>query len=102
MTENAERLGHIFRQALTELQSAPGGNIIDTVRGKGLLNAVIIKEGVGKGDAWDFCLELKKHGLLAKPTHGDIIRLAPPLTITEDQIMECVDIFANALASFQK
>lgn len=102
MTENAERLGHIFREELTKLQDSPGGNIITTVRGKGLLNAVVIKEGVGRGDAWDFCLELKKHGLLAKPTHGDIIRLAPPLTITDEQLTNCVDIFRRALESFQK
>eukprot|EP00591_Stephanopyxis_turris_P012074 CAMPEP_0195524762 /NCGR_PEP_ID=MMETSP0794_2-20130614/24797_1 /TAXON_ID=515487 /ORGANISM="Stephanopyxis turris, Strain CCMP 815" /LENGTH=440 /DNA_ID=CAMNT_0040655053 /DNA_START=65 /DNA_END=1387 /DNA_ORIENTATION=+ len=102
MTENAQRLGKLFRSELRKLQDGPGGDIITLVRGKGLLNAVIIKEGVGKGDAWDFCLTLKDHGLLAKPTHGDIIRLAPPLVITEEQLLECVGIFRDALKAFQK
>jgi len=105
LTENAERLGHIFRKELNNLkETAAGGDAITLVRGKGLLNAVIIDPNNPniKGDAMDFCLELKELGLLAKPTHGDIIRLAPPLCINEDQLMESIAIFKQALENFQK
>jgi len=105
LIENAERLGHILRAELNKLkEGADGGDAITLVRGKGLLNAIIIDPNNprSKGDAWDFCLELKDLGLLAKPTHGDIIRLAPPLCITEDQLLETVGIFEQALKNFQK
>merc|ERR1712037_907267 len=81
-----------------------GGDAITLIRGKGLLNAVVIdpENPNIKGDAMDFCYELKNLGLLAKPTHGDIIRLAPPLCINESEIMEAVSIFEQALTNFQK
>ena len=72
---------------------------ISLVRGKGLLNAIVIKEKDGI-DAWDVCLKLAENGLLAKPTHGDIIRFAPPLIITEEQVLECVRIIEESILSF--
>lgn len=69
------------------------------VRGRGLLNAIVIEEREGKS-AWELCLKLKDAGLLAKPTHGDIIRLAPPLTISDEEMSECIDILVNTLKSF--
>jgi ornithine--oxo-acid transaminase len=77
---------------LTNLQSP----FIKTIRGKGLLNAIVI-EHANKDAAWDFCIELKENGLLAKPTHGDKIRFAPPLIITKEQIIECVGIIEKSL-----
>jgi len=73
--------------------------MISLVRGKGLLNAIVIKPKNGM-EAWDVCLKLRDNGLLAKPTHGDIIRFAPPLTITEAQLMECLDIIKKTIYSF--
>jgi len=94
LSENAARLGEILRTELRKIKS----DHITLVRGKGLLNAIIIKEKDGI-DAWDVCLKLKENGLLAKPTHGDIIRLAPPLVITEEQIMESVAIIRRTVES---
>merc|ERR1711934_710674 len=102
---NARRMGDIFRKELNRLkETAPGGDAITLIRGKGLLNAVVIdpENPNIKGDAMDFCYVLKDLGLLAKPTHGDIIRLAPPLCINESEIMEAVSIFEQALVNFQK
>ena len=73
--------------------------MITLVRGKGLLNAIVIKPKDGF-EAWDVCLRLRDNGLLAKPTHGDIIRFAPPLVITENQLMECIDIIKKTILSF--
>lgn len=95
LAENAEKLGILFRESLNNLQSP----YIELVRGKGLLNAIVIKES-DKINAWDVCLKLKEAGLLAKPTHGNIIRLAPPLVITEDQLMECVQIIQKVIFLF--
>ena len=92
MMENAEQMGQLLRTGLENLRS----NHIGTVRGKGLLNAIVINH-LNKDAAWDLCLRLKDHGLLAKPTHGDKIRFAPPLIITRDQIMECIAIIRNSL-----
>ncbi|HWB27739.1 MAG TPA: ornithine--oxo-acid transaminase [Chitinophagaceae bacterium] len=92
MAENAERLGRLLRAELERLQSP----FIKTVRGKGLLNAIVI-EHTNPEAAWKLCLELKENGLLAKPTHGDKIRFAPPLCITEEQIHECIEIIAASL-----
>ena len=72
---------------------------VTEVRGKGLLNAIVIKPTNGK-EAWDVCLKLRDNGLLAKPTHGDIIRFAPPLVITEEQLLECVSIIKKTIQSF--
>ena len=93
MAQNAERMGILLRQQLQELHSP----YIQTIRGKGLLNAIVIKHA-DKEAAWKLCVELMKNGLLAKPTHGDKIRLAPPLLITAAQIAECVAIIKKSLA----
>ena len=95
LSDNAERLGNIFRKELKNINS----EMITIVRGKGLLNAVVIKAKDGK-NAWDVCLSLRDNGLLAKPTHGDIIRFAPPLTINEDQLMESIKIIRKTILSF--
>ncbi|KAG5975778.1 hypothetical protein E4U58_007318 [Claviceps cyperi] len=94
MIANAERLGNLFRDSLDAL----GSPIIKTVRGKGLLNAMVIDELAASGrTAWDLCLLLKKKGLLAKPTHGDIIRFAPPLVITEMELRKGLNIITEAI-----
>lgn len=93
MSENAEAMGLLFRTELTKLRSPH----ISIVRGKGLLNAIVIAHSK-KDAAWDLCMQLKENGLLAKPTHGDKIRLAPPLIITKDQVMECITIIGNSLS----
>ena len=95
LAENAERLGELFRSELRKIDS----DMIELVRGKGLLNAVIIKPKNGKF-AWDVCVAMKENGLIAKPTHDHIIRFAPPLVITEAQIMEAVEIIKKTLAQF--
>ena len=95
LAENADHLGKIMRNELSKIDSL----MITTVRGKGLLNAIVIKPTNGKV-AWDVCLALKDNGLLAKPTHDDIIRFAPPLIITEEQLMECVDIIKRTMLAF--
>lgn len=92
MAENAERLGKLLRDELKALNSP----YISLVRGKGLLNAIVIKHSNPEA-AWELCIEMKENGLLAKPTHGDKIRLAPPLVITEEQIHECVSIIEKSL-----
>lgn len=96
LAENANELGNLLRDELKNLNSP----LIADVRGKGLLNAIVIKNIPGK-DAWSVCLKLAENGLLAKPTHGDIIRFAPPLNITKEQILECVEIIKNTLLSFE-
>ena len=92
MAENAEAMGILLRNRLIELQSP----FIKLVRGKGLLNAIVIEHS-NKEAAWDLCMELMRNGLLAKPTHGDKIRFAPPLTITSAQVEECVQIINKSL-----
>lgn len=92
MAENAEKMGELLRKGLTELQSSH----ISVIRGKGLLNAIVIKSEQ-KDAAWILCLELMKNGLLAKPTQGDKIRFAPPLIITEEQVKECIGIIKKSL-----
>ena len=94
LSENAERLGAILRAGLSEINS----DRVTDVRGKGLLNAIVIQEKDGI-DAWDVCLKLKDKGLLAKPTHGDIIRFAPPLVINEEQLKECIQIIKETIES---
>ncbi len=93
LTEKAEKLGEIFRKELAKIDSP----LIEKIRGKGLLNAVIIKPMNGI-QAWDVCVRLKENGLLAKPTHEHIIRFAPPLVITEKQLMECIEIIKKTFA----
>ncbi|MCX6276841.1 MAG: ornithine--oxo-acid transaminase [Bacteroidetes bacterium] len=96
LAENAERLGNLFRDELRKINSP----YIELVRGKGLLNAIVIKPFNGK-TAWDVCLQMRDNGLLAKPTHNHIIRFAPPLVITEDQIHEAVAIIAKSLKELE-
>jgi len=95
LAENAFRLGEIFRREMRAIDS----DMLTLVRGKGLLNAIVIKPKNGK-EAWDVCLRLRDNGLLAKPTHGDIIRFAPPLVMTEAQLMECIEIIKKTILSF--
>lgn len=93
LAENAEKLGEILRAELRKLPR----DVVTLVRGKGLLNAVVINEKI---DAMEMCLKMKDAGLLAKPTHGHIIRLAPPLVITEPQIRECADIIGKTVMQY--
>ena len=95
LADNAQTLGEILRTELRNIKS----DRITLVRGKGLLNAIIIKEKNGIS-AWEVCLKLAENGLLAKPTHGDIIRFAPPLVITKEQILECAAIIEKTILSF--
>ncbi|WP_317163332.1 ornithine--oxo-acid transaminase [Labilibaculum euxinus] len=96
LAENAEAMGKIFREELQAVKS----DMIELVRGKGLLNAVVIKPKDGK-TAWDVCIRLRDNGMLAKPTHGHIIRFAPPLTINEEQLREAIDIIKKTMAEFE-
>ena len=99
LAENAERLGKIFRSEIEKLCAK--SEIADYVRGKGLLNALVINNSSHKDLAWDICLKLADNGLLAKPTHTNIIRFAPPLVITEEQLIECIDIIKHTIAEFE-
>jgi len=94
MVENAAAMGTLLRSEIRKLNSP----FVELVRGKGLLNAIVIKHSNPEA-AWDLCLTLKENGLLAKPTHGDKIRFAPPLSITREQVMECVGIIEKSLAT---
>lgn len=96
LAENADRLGKIFREELSSVKS----EMIELVRGKGLLNAIVIRPKNGK-EAWDVCLAMMELGLLAKPTHGHIIRFAPPLIITEEQLRDAISLIKKALAQFE-
>jgi ornithine--oxo-acid transaminase len=98
LTENAARMGELFRKRMIGLQSKT--DRVQAVRGKGLLNAIDIKETNDGRTAWDVCLALRDNGLLAKPTHGDKIRFAPPLIITESQMQECCDIIEDTILHF--
>jgi ornithine--oxo-acid transaminase len=95
LAEKAEYLGNIFREEMKKIQS----EMVELVRGKGLLNAVIIKPKNGK-EAWDVCLKMAENGVLAKPTHGHIIRFAPPLVITEEQLRDAVERIKQSILSF--
>ena len=99
LAENAERLGIILRKGLNEI--AERNNLITLVRGKGLLNAIVINCGEDSDLAWEICLKFRDNGLLAKPTHGNKIRLAPPLVMTETQIQECLEIIEKSLNDFR-
>ncbi len=98
LAQNAEKLGQILRKGLNEI--AQRNPLIELVRGKGLLNAIVINCGENSDLAWNICLRFRDYGLLAKPTHGNKIRFAPPLVITEEQIMECLVIIEKALNDF--
>lgn len=99
LAENAERLGQIFRTELSEF--AKDNDFVTLVRGKGLLNAIVINDTEDSSTAWDICMKLRDNGLLAKPTHGNIIRFAPPLVMTEEQLLDCVDIITRTLQEFE-
>lgn len=96
LEENSTKMGELFRKEMRECDSP----LIEEVRGKGLLNAITIKPIKGK-EAWDVCLAMKEHGLIAKPTHGDIIRFTPPLTINEEEMMDAISKIKAALKEFE-
>lgn len=96
LAEKAEKLGRIFREEMMKVKS----EMIELVRGKGLLNAIVIRPKNGK-EAWDVCLKMKELGVLAKPTHQHIIRFAPPLVITEEQLREAIELIKKAILSFE-
>jgi ornithine--oxo-acid transaminase len=100
LAQNARKLGNIFRDELAMFIET--SNIATLVRGKGLLNAVVINDTEESDTAWNICLRLAENGLLAKPTHGNIIRFAPPLVMTETQLRDCVAIIINTLKEFEK
>jgi len=99
LAQNARTLGKRFRSAMSDL--ADESSLIVNVRGKGLLNAVIINDTPDSSTAWDLCVALKNNGLLAKPTHGNIIRFAPPLVMTEAQLEDCISIITKTLQEFE-
>ncbi|HFK5584787.1 TPA: ornithine--oxo-acid transaminase [Elizabethkingia anophelis] len=98
LSERAEELGNLFRSEIEKLIEKT--DLITKVRGKGLLNAILINDTPDSSTAWNLCLALKEKGLLAKPTHGNIIRLAPPLVITEEQLLDCVKIIEKTILEF--
>ncbi|HNS43341.1 MAG TPA: ornithine--oxo-acid transaminase [Taishania sp.] len=100
LAENAYRLGEIFRKEMNRIIEK--SDLITKVRGKGLLNAIIVNDTPESSTAWDLCMQLAENGLLAKPTHGNIIRFAPPLVMTEEQLMECVAIIEKTITEFKK
>jgi ornithine--oxo-acid transaminase len=99
LAENAEYLGKIFRSEMEKLKAET--SLIQLVRGKGLLNAVVINDSPESKTAWNLCLSMANNGLLAKPTHGNIIRFAPPLVMTEDQLHECVSIIRQSFLEYK-
>ena len=99
LIENAYNLGKIFRDELQKFTK--NSDLVKLVRGKGLLNAIVINDIPKSDTAWNICLKLRDNGLLAKPTHGNIIRFAPPLVITEEQLNECISIITDTLRSFE-
>ena len=100
LAQNARRLGKIFREKMQEYINT--SNIATLVRGKGLLNAVVINDSEDSDTAWNICMRLRDNGLLAKPTHGNIIRFAPPLVMTEEQLLDCTRIIIDTLKEFEK
>ena len=100
LIQNARRLGKIFREKIGEFVKT--SNIATLVRGKGLLNAVVINDTEESDTAWNICMALRDNGLLAKPTHGNIIRFAPPLVMNEEQLLDCVSIIIKTLKQFEK
>lgn len=100
LAQNARKLGNLFRAEMNKLIGE--SDLITLVRGKGLLNAIVINDTPDSSTAWDICVALKDNGLLAKPTHGNIIRFAPPLVMTEDQLMDCVSIIRETILNFTK
>lgn len=99
LAQNARKLGVLFRNSINEYIKT--SKIVKLVRGKGLLNAIVINDSPESDTAWNICLSLKENGLLAKPTHGNIIRFAPPLVMNEDELMACVNIITKTLRAFE-
>ena len=100
LAENAEKLGQLFRAEMNKFIET--NDLINLVRGKGLLNAIVINDTEDSTTAWDICMKLRDNGLLAKPTHGNIIRFAPPLVMTEEQLLDCVSIITKTISEFKK
>ncbi len=100
LAKNAQGLGELFRAEMNAFIETC--TIVNGVRGKGLLNAILINDTEDSSTAWDICMALKENGLLAKPTHGNIIRFAPPLVMTKDQLMDCISIIVKTLRQFEK
>ena len=100
LIQNARKLGAFFRSEMNRIISK--SDLVLKVRGKGLLNAIVVNDSETGKTAWNLCLALKENGLLAKPTHGNIIRFAPPLIITKEQITECIEIIEKTINSFKK
>lgn len=99
LATNAHELGMIFRAEIADF--AEENDLVKSVRGKGLLNAILINDSEESSTAWDICMKLRDNGLLAKPTHGNIIRFAPPLVINKTQLMECISIIKKTITEFQ-
>ncbi|HET8860002.1 ornithine--oxo-acid transaminase [Marivirga sp.] len=100
LAQNARKLGQLFRDRMQKFVDK--SEFVSLVRGKGLLNAIVVNDSPDSSTAWDICMALKENGLLAKPTHGNIIRFAPPLVITEEQLNECCDIIEKTITDFKK
>ena len=100
LTQNARRLGNIFRERMNKFIEK--SDLVTLVRGRGLLNAIVVNDHPSSSTAWDICVALKENGLLAKPTHGNIIRFAPPLVMTEEQLHECCDIIERTISEFEQ
>jgi ornithine--oxo-acid transaminase len=98
LEENAEKLGQLFRSEIQKLVDEC--DLVKLVRGKGLLNAIVINDSEDSSTAWDICMKLRDNGLLAKPTHGNIIRFAPPLVMNEEQLLDCVSIIRKTILEF--
>ena len=99
LSENAHNMGVIFRDKIQAYIN--NSNIVEKIRGKGLLNAIVIRDDENSDIAWNICLKMSEKGLLAKPTHGNIIRFAPPLIINEDQLNNCIEIIISSLKDFE-
>ena len=100
LSQNARRLGELFRAEMNRIIEKT--DLVLKVRGKGLLNAILVNDSPDSSTAWNLCVAMKENGLLAKPTHGNIIRFAPPLVMTEEQLMECVAIIEKTILNFKK
>lgn len=100
LSERAEELGKLFRAEIEKVIEKT--DLITKVRGKGLLNAILINDTPQSSTAWNLCLQFKENGLLAKPTHGNIIRLAPPLVITEEQLLDCINIIEKTILEYKR
>ena len=100
LADNAEKLGRYFREEMQKLIEET--DLVKLVRGKGLLNAIVINDTEDSDTAWSICLKLKENGLLAKPTHGNIIRFAPPLVMSKEQLEDCVSIIGETIKGYEK